>query len=169
MSSLWGAGPRWARWGRAWLPVVTIAAIWTILTLPQGEVFATALFFGICFSVGVAAARDDGSTVPWSLVPLAVTWLTSLIGPLIDLPVATLGLAAVMAATTPPVRSLVGRRRAGVSLERLSDWGLDVRWEESEAELRRTHGPDKALAVVVTRAEILDELVRRGRPPDPDR
>jgi hypothetical protein len=169
MSALWDAGPRWGRWVRAWVPVVTVAAIWTILTLPQGEVFAAALFFGICFCVGVAAARDDGSTVSWSLVPVAVTGLTSLMGPLIDVPVATLTVGAVMALTTPPVRILLGRRRAGVSLDQLSDWALDARWDDSEVQLRRSHRPDKALAVVLARAEILDELVRRGRPPDPDR
>src|SRR3954451_20566618 len=169
MSARWGSGSRWSGWIQAWVPVVTVAAIWTILTLPQGEVFAEALFFGICFCVGVAAARDDGSDVSWSLVPVAVTGLTSLTGPLVDVPVATLTVGVVMAVTTPPARGLLARRRAALSVDQLSDWALDARWVDTEAELRRTHGTEKALAVLVTRAEILDELVRRGRPPDPDR
>ena len=70
-----------------------------------------------------------------------------------------------MAASTPPVQARISRRRARLAVDLLSDWGLEARWGDSEAELRRSRGTDQALAVVLRREEILDELVRRGRTP----
>jgi hypothetical protein len=148
-----------------WFAVFLFGGLWTLLTLPRSGVVAALMFFGLCSMVGVGVARDGGSATPWSVVPMVAFAMTSLLGPLIDEALPTLLLAAVMAATTPPVRARISRRRARLAVALLSDWGLEARWGDSEAELRRSHGPDQALAVVIRREEILDELVRRGRTP----
>jgi hypothetical protein len=148
-----------------WLVAFVISAAWTVLTVPQSGIVASVLLFAICALVAVGVARDGGSTTPWTVVPVVAVVLTALLGPLFDEPVLTLFVAAAMAATTPPVRSRIEARRARLSVDLLSDWGLEARWGESEAELRQTDLPDQALAVVIRREEILDELVRRGRTP----
>jgi hypothetical protein len=156
---------RWGRWARLWFPTFLVGATWTMLTVPSGGIVSALVFFTSCLLVGVGVARDGGTALPWSVVPVGAAWLTSMTGPLFDVPVECLLVGAVMAGTTPPMLARVIRQRADVSLELLSDRGLDARWGDTEEELLRS-APENALAVVVRRAEILDELVRRGRPPD---
>ena len=163
MASL--SSDRWGRWTRLWFPGFLVGAAWTVLTVPGDGIVSALVFFSFCLVVAVGAARDGGTPLPWSVVPVAAAWLTSMTGPLFDVPRVTLLVAAVMAATTPPALGRIIRPRTDGSLQLLSDRGLDARWGDSEEELRRS-APEKALAVVVRRAEILDELLRRGRPPD---
>jgi hypothetical protein len=165
MTVLGHRAPSWQRWTECWLAAFVLGGTWTVLTLPGSGIVAALIFFGLCTLVAVGVARDGGSTTPWSVVPVAALGLTSLLGPLVDETVVAVLVAAAMTATTPPVRARISRRRARRSVDLLSDWGLEARWGDSEAELRRTQRPDQALAVVLRREEILNELVRRGRTP----
>lgn len=165
MTELGWCAPSWQRWMEAWFAVFLLSAGWTLLTLPRSGIVAALLFFGLCTMVGVGVARDGGSTTPWSAVPVVAFGLTAMLGPLVDQAGLTLLVAVVMAATTPPARARISRRRDRMNVDLLSDWGLEARWGDSEAELRRTQGTDQTLAVVIRREKILDELVRRGRTP----
>jgi len=165
MTVLGHHAPSWQRWTGCWLAAFLLCGGWTVLTLPVSGIIAALLFFGLCTMIAVGVARDSGSTTPWFVVPVAALGITSLLGPLTDETGLALALAAAMAATTPPVRSRISRRREHVAVKALTDWGLEARWGDSEAELRGTRRPDQALAIVLRREEILDELVRRGRTP----
>jgi hypothetical protein len=165
MTELRRRGSSWQRWAEYWFVVFALGAGWTVLTVPLSGIIASLLLFGICTLVGVGVARDGGSTTPWVVVPVVAIVLTCLLGPLFDEPLVALLLAAVMAASTPPVRTRIIARRARLSVDMLSDWGLEARWGDSEDELRHTDRADQALAVVLRREELLDELVRRRRTP----
>jgi hypothetical protein len=165
MTELGHRTPSWQRWTECWFVVFALGGAWTVFTVPADGIVAAVMFFGLCTLVAVGMVRDSGSTTPWSVVPVAAVGLTSLLGPLTDETLLALGVATAMVATTPPVRSRISRRRARLSVNLLSDWGLEARWGDSEAELRGTHRPDLRLAIVLRREEILDELVRRGRTP----
>jgi hypothetical protein len=165
VTDLGRGGPSWQRWTECWFVAFLLCGGWTVLTLPGSAILAAVLFFGLCALVAVGVARDGGSTTPWSVVPLVACGITSVLGPLFDETLLTLFLAAAMTVTTPPIQSRISTRRARLSVDLLSDWGLEARWGDSEAELRRTRRPEQALAVVLRREEILDELVRRGRTP----
>ena len=165
MTLLGHRGPSWLRWTEYWFAAFLLGGAWTVLTLPPSGILAALLFFGLCGLVGVGVARDGGSTTPWTVVPVAAVAMTSMLGPLVDETLLALVVAGAMTATTPPLQARLDRRRARLSVDLLSDWGLEARWGDSEAELRRTRGADQALAVVLRRQELLDELVRRGRTP----
>jgi hypothetical protein len=160
------AEPAWARWRRAWLPVFLVAASWTVLRCPLSGVIGLLAFLCFWMMLAVGVARDAGSPVRWSAVPITAAWLTAPAGPLVDVPSITLLLGLVMVATTPPVRAWFRPRRER-SLAELSDRVLEARWADSDEELRSTDDPAEALALVSRRAELLDELVRRGRLPQP--
>jgi hypothetical protein len=155
----------WQRWIECWFVAFALGGAWTVLVVPSSGLVASLFLFAISALVGVGVARDGGSTTSWTVVPVVAVVLTSLLGPLFEEPWLTLLVGAVMTATTPPVRARIVARQARLSVDLLSDWGLEARWDDSENELRRTDRADQALAVVLRRQEILDELVRRGRTP----
>ena len=158
----------WARYAVAWFPALLPAALWTAFSVHRADIVAALVFFGLLSSVVSGMVRESGRHVPGVVAPCASVWTTSLLGPLFDEPLPTLMVAAAMVVTTPPVVELLGRRRrVDRGVELLSDRQLETSWSDSEAELRRTDvPPDQALAVVLRREQLLDELLRRRRTPD---
>jgi hypothetical protein len=130
--------------------------------VPSAGIVAALLLFSSCALIGVGLARDGGSGTPWSSVPLIGVSVTALLGPLVHAPMATSVCAVAMVVTAPPVRARAARHRSRTAAAQLSDWSLEARWVESGRELGLARGcPERALPVVLQRAELLDELLRR--------
>jgi hypothetical protein len=148
--------------------VIVVGAAWTSLSLRPSGILAGLTLFGLCSALVVGVLRDGGSRVSWVAVPATSVGCTALLGPWSDTGLLVLPVVGAMVATSPGVRAVRGHRRATLPPRSLSDWELEALWTDTESELRHTTAPaDEVLRLVLLRAELLDELLRRHGEPHP--
>lgn len=161
----------WRRWRRHTWPVALVVAVVASVAMSGAQVQGMVVFMVLLSCGGAALVMTTSDTFPVVAFVTWLVWLYAGVGLFVWSPPIGALVALAVLASTPSVRRVVTGQRQGEDvpvpdvhdLPALTDREVLIQWSRTGHALEMsTARPEHAARIVSRRADLLDEIERRG-------